>query len=112
MREDVSDNTLLLDLAEAAEKLRCCGRTVRRFIANGELPYIDVGRGHSRARMKIHPADLASFIESRRRFECPSTSRRKARSTRMTSNSTGSDFMARPSVDQNAKQNSLKRNVA
>src|SRR5664280_1262800 len=105
MREDVGDNTLLLDLAEAAEKIRCCERTVRRFIANGELPYIDVGSGRSRARMKIHPADLASFIESRRRFEtCPSTSRRKARSTRMTSNSTEYDFMARLSADPSEKQ--------
>ena len=43
MREDVSDNALLLDLDEAAKQMSCCHKTMREFIKSGELPDIVVG---------------------------------------------------------------------
>lgn len=63
MREDVSDNALLLDLDEAAAQMSCCQKTMRGFIKSGELPYIVVGNGRTRLRRKIHPTDLQTFIE-------------------------------------------------
>src|ERR1700682_5852076 len=82
-----NDNERLLTIEEAAEFLCVCKRTVERHIRNGELAYIVMGSGRQRLRRKIHPGDLETFIEARRRFDCQFTSQQRVPSTRMISKS-------------------------
>jgi excisionase family DNA binding protein len=82
-----NDNEKLLTIVETAELLGVCKRTVDRHIRNGDLPYIVMGSGRQRLRRKIHPKDLENFIETRRRFDCQSTSQQRVLSTHTISRS-------------------------
>jgi excisionase family DNA binding protein len=82
-----NDNERLLTLEEAAERLGVCKRTLDRHVANGDLAYIVMGSGRQRLRRKIHPKDLENFIETRRRFDCQSTSQPRVLSTHTISKS-------------------------
>jgi excisionase family DNA binding protein len=69
---------------------------VRAFIADGELRYIDLGRGKKRPRIRLTKENLDEFIEQRTRRDMPprlSTDRKSHRSTGTTSKSVVSDFM-------------------
>lgn len=56
----------LMTVAEAAERLRICEKTLRRHIGSGELACIALGRGPDRRRRLIHPDDLRAFIDRMR----------------------------------------------
>jgi len=51
----------LLTVSEVCGVLRCHEKTVYRWVKNGRLTAVRVG-----TRLKFDPADLASFIASRR----------------------------------------------
>lgn len=53
----------LLTVAEVAKILGCSPANVYALIEKGELPYIRTG---SSKGYRVHPDDLASFIQSRR----------------------------------------------
>jgi excisionase family DNA binding protein len=55
-------DSLAMTYDEAARRLAVSSRTVRRLVANGELPRVDIG-GCSR----IATADLEAFAEGLRR---------------------------------------------
>ena len=52
----------LLKLREAGEELNCSVSTVRRLIAEGELPTYRVGRG-----LRIAEADIEAFLSAGKR---------------------------------------------
>jgi excisionase family DNA binding protein len=52
-----------LTIAEAAERVRCNERTIRRAIDTGQLRAARVrGRSRSRGGYRIRPADLESWL--------------------------------------------------
>ncbi|MFL5845306.1 MAG: helix-turn-helix domain-containing protein [Solirubrobacteraceae bacterium] len=54
-----------LTVAEAAERVRCCERTIRRAILGGELRAGRVrGGGSTRGGYRIRPADLDRWVFS------------------------------------------------
>lgn len=57
----------LLTPKEAATELRSTVKQVWGLIHDGELGYVDVGRGTRRPRMMIDRRDLDAFIEKRKR---------------------------------------------
>jgi len=57
MREDEE----VLTVEEIAKSLKVNPRTVRNWIASGELPAIDIGRGY-----RISRSDFEAFKERRR----------------------------------------------
>jgi len=78
-RDDASPK--LFDLKQAARKLGITNDQTRGLIQDGELPYINVGRGKKRPRLRFTEADLDELIERRRRKSepCPSTNRESHR---------------------------------
>ena len=54
---------------QAAEALQISIRQIRGLIHDGELRYINVGRGNKKPRMRFADDDLAEFKERRRRRE-------------------------------------------
>jgi excisionase family DNA binding protein len=56
-------NGALLTVAEVARLARLSERTVRRRIADGELPAVRLGTG-PRAPLRIGASELAAFVES------------------------------------------------
>ena len=78
----------LFDLKHAARTLGITEDQTRGLIQDGELHFIDVGRGKKRPRIRLTEADLDELIERRRRKreqQCQSTNRRSHRSTGSTS---------------------------
>jgi excisionase family DNA binding protein len=61
-------DSLAMTYEEAARKLAVSSRTVRRLVASGELPRVDIG-GCSR----IATADLEAFAEGLRRERTPAS---------------------------------------
>ena len=60
---DAGGSDDLLTIAEAAVRVRCCERTIRRAIDCGELRAGRVrGRSHSRGGYRIRPADLDAWV--------------------------------------------------
>ena len=52
-----------LTIAEAARRVRCCERTIRRAIASGELRAGRVrGGGSTRGGYRIRPVDLDRWV--------------------------------------------------
>jgi hypothetical protein len=90
-----SDAGLLL-IDQAAAYLGTTSDQVAAFVADGELSYINLGRGKKRARYRFTVPDLQEFIERRRRREvlCQSTSPKSRRTTSSTSRSEVIGFMA------------------
>jgi excisionase family DNA binding protein len=63
----VKQNDGLLSLDEASQYLSVTADQATGFVQDGELRYINVGRGKKRPRMRFDLADLNEFIERRRR---------------------------------------------
>ena len=55
----MSQGAQLFDLKQAAKKLHVSEEQTRGFVRDGELQYINVGRGKKRPRMRFTEADLA-----------------------------------------------------
>jgi excisionase family DNA binding protein len=89
----------LLTAKEAAEELNITEEQVRRFVRDGMLTYINVGRGEKRPRMRFdRSTDIEQFKQKQRSKEmrpCPaSTKTRSHRSTKPTSGSEVVSFLA------------------
>lgn len=57
------DDGELLTISEAAARVRCCERTIRRAIDSGDLRAGRVrGRAHSHGGYRIRPADLEGWL--------------------------------------------------
>ncbi|MBF9233971.1 helix-turn-helix domain-containing protein [Microvirga sp. BT350] len=77
----------LLTMAEAADELRICERTLREHVRQGDIAYIAIGRGTHRRRRMFDQDDLTDFKErQRRRDKCLSTNTKTHRTTITTSN--------------------------
>ncbi|WP_456628956.1 helix-turn-helix domain-containing protein [Bradyrhizobium sp. URHC0002] len=98
-----------LSINDAAQYLGITSDQVRAFIDDGELKYINVGRGKKRPRIRLTKADLDEFIERRTQREspsCPSTNQRsQRRTTGSTSKSEADGFMARRAAQLAKKPN-------
>ena len=70
----------LLLLDDAAAYLNVTADQVAAFVQDGELDYINVGRGIKRPRYRFTKQDLEEFIERRRQREvqCLSTNQPKS----------------------------------
>src|SRR5262249_26684023 len=95
----------LLTRNEAARILRVTPEQVTRHVRDGELAYVNVGRGGKRPRMRFTEADLTEFIERRKRrcVACPSTSPRNRPITDTTSSLRVIGFMAQRDARRAAK---------
>ncbi|QBP23787.1 DNA-binding protein [Bradyrhizobium diazoefficiens] len=71
----------------AAERLGVSVKTLNGYVRDGELRYINVGRGSKKQRRKFTDEDLDELIERRARRDvpCQSISTKTARSTISTS---------------------------
>jgi excisionase family DNA binding protein len=56
----MQDDTEMLTVEEVAKQLKVHIRTVRKWIQDGELIAMNIGRGY-----RINKSDLQSFIKSR-----------------------------------------------
>src|SRR5271165_2204110 len=86
----------LMDSKEAARRLSITEEQLGALVQDGEISYINVGRGKKRPRRRYTEEDLAEFLERRRRREasCQYTRTSGPRSTLTTSSSTVVGFMA------------------
>ena len=50
---------------EAAKVLRVCERTLMRHVAAGDIPYVVIGRGKKRKRVRFLRSDLKSFVSDK-----------------------------------------------
>jgi excisionase family DNA binding protein len=101
----VTDNALLLP-AEAARRLRITLDQLFAFVRDGELRYVNVGRGTKRPRYRFTDGDINEWIEERKELEapCPSTNRKNRHLTGgTTSKSVVNGFMARRAAQIAAK---------
>src|SRR5258708_31481978 len=93
----------LLDGKEAAKKLDITEDQLAALVQDGEISYINTGRGKKRPRRKYTEEDLEDFIARRRRREaCLSTRPKNHRFTNSISSSTVVGFTARRNA-QHAK---------
>jgi excisionase family DNA binding protein len=67
--------TELFTRREAARRLHISSDQLAKLVYDGELKYVNVGRGKKRPRMRFTDSDIADFIERRSRREpaCLST---------------------------------------
>lgn len=56
-----------LKVAEVAQQLRVHPQTVYRLIWGGELPWINVGHGKGRPRIRIRQSAVERYLASRER---------------------------------------------
>lgn len=56
------DSKRLLRIDDVAEAFNVSPRTVRRMVAAGEIPFIDLPRGG----VRFDPAAIANWVETRR----------------------------------------------
>ena len=89
--------TALLTETQAAQHLKLCRRTLRKFRQEGSLPFVRLGRS-----IRYTETDLSLFIERSR--ECPSTSEKARRSGNTRSRSTVYDFEEVRAERANAKR--------
>ncbi len=86
----------LLDSKEAAHRLRITVDQLGALVHDGEISYINVGRGQKRPRRRFAEEDIEEFKERRRRREaCQFTSPKSHRSTSSISGSGVIGFTAR-----------------
>jgi excisionase family DNA binding protein len=95
----------LLTLREAAQRLKITPEQVAALVHDGEISYVNVGRGRKRPRMRFTHQDIHGFIERRTRRDvpCPSTSLKNPPITASTSGSEVIGFMARRNARHGAK---------
>jgi excisionase family DNA binding protein len=110
IREAAPDGGLF-DLKQAARKLGISEDQTRGLIEDGELQFIDLGRGKKRPRMRFTEADLDDLIERRRRKNTPclSTRRKSHHITSTKSKPEAIGFMARRNAQLGKTPKSLKR---
>src|ERR1700722_5885211 len=74
---------------DAARLLGVSVKTLNGFVRDGEIRYIDIGRGKKKIRRAFSDQDIDEFKERRTRRDvpCQSTSTKTARSTTSTLNS-------------------------
>jgi hypothetical protein len=100
----------LFTLKQAARKLGITTDQVRGFVDDGELQYINAGRGKKYPRLKFTDADLDDFIERRRRKSTPCLTNRKShRTTASTLKSEVIGFTALRNAQLAKTPKSLKR---
>jgi DNA-binding transcriptional MerR regulator len=89
-------STALHSPKSAADCLGVSVKTLNGYVRDGELRYINVGRGTKKLRRRFTDEDLQELIQRRaqRDVPCRSTSTKTARSTTSTSNSKVIGFMA------------------
>lgn len=86
----------LLSAKEAAERLQITKDQLAALVQDGELAYINVGRGKKRPRRRYTDQDIDELVDRRRRREvCLSGNPKAHRSTATTSGSAVIGFMAR-----------------
>lgn len=74
-------------LAEAAERLRISEHMLRGLVRDGDMRFVNVGRGKIKPRIMFTDRDIDDFIAARqRRLACPSTSRKARRNIGTNSN--------------------------
>jgi hypothetical protein len=94
---------------EAAKKLNISEEQLSAFARDGEISYINVGRGTKRPSRRYTDEDLEAFKELRRRREvCLSTSPKSRHFTNTISSSKVVGFSARLSAQRAKKPNDLK----
>ncbi|WP_374708858.1 helix-turn-helix domain-containing protein [Nitrobacter vulgaris] len=86
----------LMPLANAASWLGVSIKTVKGYVDDGDLRYINVGRGKKNRRMMFTEGDLQEFVERRAQREtpCQFIVRKVHRSTTSISNSKVIGFTA------------------
>ena len=86
----------LRSLKDTARVLGVSVKTLSGFVRDGEIRYIDVGRGKKKIRRMFTDQDIDQFQESRARREvpCQSTSTKTARTTTSISSSKVVGFTA------------------
>ena len=85
----------LLDGKEAAKRLKITEDQLAALVQDGEISYINVGRGKKRPRRRYAEEDLQELIERRRRREtCLSGNPKTRRTTGSTSGSAVIGFTA------------------
>lgn len=105
------DPNTLLTLDQAATRLNTTANQVKRFIEDGELRFVNVGRGPKRPRYRITNGDLDALVESRTKQEhpCRSIDRKSLhRNIGLTSRPVVVGFMARHAALLSARPKSLK----
>jgi len=87
----------LLTTEQTAAELGVTGEHVRRLAQTGRLPFINVGIGEKRPRMRFDPEDILAFKEKQRQVMPRRVSGKtpKARIGRRTSGSAVISFAAR-----------------
>jgi hypothetical protein len=107
----MSRGAQLFDLKQAAIKLDISEEQARGLVRDGDLPYINVGRGKKRPRMRFTEEDLDELIERRRRKAepCLSTNRKSHRFTSTTSKPVVIGFTALRNAQLEKKPRRLKR---
>ena len=91
---------------ETAEQLHVTTDQLRGFVNDGEIRYVNVGRGKKRERMMFKPADIEEFVERRTKrkvFTCLSTNLKSPHSTGTISSAEVVGFTARRNERRNAK---------
>ncbi|WP_152104144.1 MULTISPECIES: helix-turn-helix domain-containing protein [Bradyrhizobium] len=100
----------LLTGKEAAARLGITVDQLAALVHDGEISFINMGRGSKRPRRRYTEADLDDLIERRRRREsCPSGSPKLRRFTVTTSGSAVIGFTALRNAQLEKKQKPLKR---
>jgi excisionase family DNA binding protein len=94
----IAVGTILLTLDEAAARLSVSVDQLKKFVADGDLNFVNLGRGKKRPRYRFNPTDLDEFVASRTKREqptCQSFERKsRVRTFGSTSGSTVVGFMA------------------
>ena len=89
--------TVLRTPKQAAERLQTSVAQVIGLVHDGELKYVNIGRGKKKPRMRFTDDDLDELIERRKRREvCQSTRLQNRRIGNMTSQSEVIAFSALP----------------
>jgi excisionase family DNA binding protein len=68
---DEQVTTSLRTPLEAAARLRCSLKTLRRHVETGRLRYVEIGHGKHRSRRMFADADINAFIELQTREDIP-----------------------------------------
>jgi len=88
--------SILLSPAETAARLGVSVRTLKGLADDGEIRYVETGRGTKNKRRRYTEEFIAEYYERRTRRDapCPSTSTKTARSTTLISNGKAIGFTA------------------
>jgi hypothetical protein len=78
----------LLNSNETARRLRITEEQLGALVHDGEISYINVGRGKKRPRRRFTEEDIAEFLERRRRREACQSISLKSRRTGTTTSGT------------------------